>query len=322
MERYDVTTTHPLPHGTLEAVFENIWFVRGAWDMPLALKPRISRSMTVIRDAESGDLTLVNSMRLSEEGLKQLEAIGAIKHVVRLASMHGADDGFYRDRYGAKVYALHGTAYTRGLTADAEPGESYFEADEIFDAGSKLPIRNARVYVMDSPRLREASILLDRDGGILLSGDFFHNTPEPDEFTNVIAGIGMRLFGLARPCNMGVGWVMLTKPDRDDLLGILDIPFEHVLPIHGEPVIGNAKERYRPAIETFARKARDRSPRQHGALHERQSAHGPGPRGRTAGAAAEDAELCSAHGRASRRRARRRAGSLAQGHEEPRQLPR
>lgn len=109
---------------------------------------------------------------------------------------------------------------------------------------------------MESPRLREASILLRREGGILLSGDYFHNTPEPDEFTNGLTKVGMKLLGLARPCNMGVGWLMFTKPDRADLLSLLELPFSHVLPIHGLPVIGDAKEKYRPAIEKFAKKAR------------------------------------------------------------------
>jgi hypothetical protein len=257
------TTDRVHDHGDLEPVFENIWFVRGGWTMPLALKPRISRSMTIIRDGSSGELTLVNSMRLTEDGLRALEALGPIKHVVRLASMHGADDAFYRERYGAKVWALRGTHYVRGLTAEAKPEDGYFTADAYYDATSALPIAGARVFVMESPRLMEASILLEREGGILLSGDFFHNTPEPDEFTNGLTRVGMRVLGLARPCNMGVGWVMMTKPSRDDLLSLLDIPFEHVLPIHGQPVIGGARDRYRPAIEKFAARAKNPKPRSH-----------------------------------------------------------
>jgi hypothetical protein len=52
-----------------------------------------------------------------------------------------------------------------------------------------------------------------------------------------------------------VGWLMMTKPSRSDLLSLLDILFEHVLPIHGMPVLGDARQRYRPAIEKFAEKA-------------------------------------------------------------------
>jgi len=248
-------TSPALIHGEIASVFDDIFFVRGAWVMPLPLRPRISRSMTILRDPATGDLTLVNSMRLSEAGLASLEALGTVRHVIRLASMHGADDAFYRDRYGAKIWALEGSFYSRGLTADASPEENYFEADAFFDSASDLPIQNASVHVMKSPRLIEASVLLQRDGGILLSGDYFHNTPRPDEFTNGIASAGMRLFGLARPCNIGVGWAMMTKPSRQDFLSLLDLEFEHVLPIHGVPAIGNAKERYRPAIEKFAKKA-------------------------------------------------------------------
>jgi len=250
-----VMTAPAQPHGDLEPIFDNIWFVRGGWPMPVPLRPRISRSMTILRDPTTGSVTLVNSMRLSEAGLLALEAIGPIKHVIRLASMHGADDAFYRERYGAKVHALRGTYYSSGLTADADPAASYFAPDAHFDVGTTLPIRGATVHVMDSPKQREASILLDRNGGILLSGDYFHNTPAPDEFTNTLAAVGMRLAGLACECNVGVGWVMMSRPSREDLLGLLKLPFEHVLPIHGEPVIGNARERYRPAIEKFARRA-------------------------------------------------------------------
>lgn len=248
----------PHPHAAIERVFDDIWFVRGGWTMPVPGKPKITRAMTILRDPQSGDVTLVNSMRLSEEGLKQLAVIGPIKNVVRLASMHGADDAFYRERYGAKIFALRGTQYTRGLTANVVPGESYQIPDAYYDENGGLPIRNARVYAMKSGRLREASVLLERDGGILLTGDFFHNTPKPDEFTNTLTRVAMRLFGLARPYNMGVGWLLLTKPDEHDILSLLDIPFEHVLPIHGLPVLDNAKEHFRPAIEKFARKARRR----------------------------------------------------------------
>lgn len=256
------TTAHSpaFPHSELAPVFEDIWFVRGGWPMPVPFKPCISRSMTVLRDPASGELTLINSMRLSEEGLQDLEALGPIQHVIRLASMHGADDGFYRERYGATVHALRGTWYTSGLSAQASAEDSYFSPDLYFEKGSDLPIQGATVHIMESPSLREASILLDREGGILLSGDYFHNTPTPDEFTNSLAGVCMRVMGLARPCNMGVGWVMMTRPSREELLGLLELPFEHVLPIHGLPVIGDARERYRPAIETFARRASASAP--------------------------------------------------------------
>ena len=111
----------------------------------------------------------------------------------------------------------------KGLTADVDPKETYLTPDVWYQSAEDLPLRDAEVFIMDSPKLREASILLRRDGGILLAGDFFHNTPKPDEFTNGLAGFGMRLAGLARPYNIGVGWFMMTKPSAEELRAILDI---------------------------------------------------------------------------------------------------
>jgi len=39
-------------------------------------------------------LTLINPVRRDEEGLRALEALGEIKHVLRLGPLHGMDDAF------------------------------------------------------------------------------------------------------------------------------------------------------------------------------------------------------------------------------------
>ncbi|WP_105168632.1 hypothetical protein [Pseudoalteromonas sp. T1lg23B] len=249
-------------HGQLQEVFENIWFVEGGWDMPLLLKPRISRSMTIVRNSDN-TLTLINSMQLSEKGLKQLDALGTVKNVIRLASMHGADDGFYKARYNATIYALKDTQYTKGLRTDVENTHSYFEPDVWLDEHTNLPLADAQLWVMNSPKLKEGCIILNRNNGILLAGDVLHNTPKPNIFTNLPAKIFMHLFRLAKPYNIGVGWWLMTRPSGNELRAILNLPFEHVLPIHGQPVIGNAKEKYTKAIEHYA------------ALAERKKWHAP-----------------------------------------------
>ena len=76
--------------------------------------------------------------------------------------MHGSDDRFYGERYGATILALRDSLDTRGLTADVDADDSSSAADEFFDAGSEPRIRDANVHVLESPRPREASILLER----------------------------------------------------------------------------------------------------------------------------------------------------------------
>ncbi len=235
------------PHGRLQELFEGIWFVRGGIKMPMRMPMRIGRSMTVVRGNDG--LVLFNSMRLSDEGLKELDALGPVKHVIRIAGFHGRDDGFYRERYGAKVYAIEGQSYVRGLGDPKNNSETYMEADIWLDEQSALPIADARLKVFSSSNPPEAVCLIQRHGGILISGDSLQHTPQPDQYFSFLAKIMMKRMGFFKPHNVGPGWLQFARPSAEDVRSVLDLDFEHVLPAHGDAVIGGAKEKYRPVIE-------------------------------------------------------------------------
>ncbi|MDA0369568.1 MAG: hypothetical protein O3C65_14585 [Proteobacteria bacterium] len=236
------------PHGALEEVLPGIWFVRGGIKMPIKIPMKISRSMTVVKDADGG-LTLFNSMRLSEAGLAALEALGTVKNVMRIAGFHGRDDAFYRDRYGAKVYAIAGQRYTRGMEGDPAKTVDYMQPDVWLSADDALPIDGASLKILSSSTPPEAICRLDRDGGILIAGDSLQHTPVPDEFFNFPAKIMMKKMGFFKPYNVGPGWLQFAHPSAAEVRSILDLDFEHVLPGHGTAVIGGAKEKFRIAIE-------------------------------------------------------------------------
>jgi hypothetical protein len=239
-----------LPHGDLRELFPDIFFVTGTAKIsgkPLAF----SRNMVVIR--ESGSLTLVNSVRLGEHGLRALEKLGSVDNVIRLAGFHGMDDPFYKDRYGARIWAVKGQPYVSGFDTSAEP---FFEADEWIDAASELPVEGARLYVFKSARPAEAVMVLLRDGGILISGDALQNWRAPDRYFSLMGRLMMPFMGFIKPFNIGPGWKKLVKPSAADLRGLFDLRFEHVLPAHGDEVIGGAAEKFRPAIEKAAAQAK------------------------------------------------------------------
>ncbi len=244
------TRPHPaaLPHGPIEELFPNLFFVTGTVAMPGPLPMRFSRAMTVVR--EGSRLVLVNTVRLDEAGLQALDALGMVTDIVRLAGNHGADDPFYKERYAAKVWAPTNAPYVPGFNAAAEP---YFEPDERFDASSTLPLAGARAILIAS-RPSEALLLLDREGGVLVAGDALQNFAVTDAYFNWAGSFVMKLMGFIHPCNVGPGWLAQCKPPAQDLRGILDLPFEHLLPAHGTPVLGGAKEKFRPAIERAAEK--------------------------------------------------------------------
>src|ERR1051325_7146413 len=86
-----------LPHGEIREVLPGIHFVMGTVGMPGPLPVRFSRNMTIVREGER--LVLVNTVRLAEESLAELDKLGKVTDVIRLAANHGQDDPFYADRY-------------------------------------------------------------------------------------------------------------------------------------------------------------------------------------------------------------------------------
>lgn len=244
------TRPHPpaRPHGAIEELLPNIFFVTGTVAMPGPLPMRFSRAMTIVR--EDGRLILINSVRLDDAGLRALDALGRVTDVVRLAGNHGADDPFYKERYGARVWAVRDAPYMPGFDPKAEP---YFEPDVRFDANSTLPISGARAYVI-AARPPEAVLILARDGGVAIAGDALQNWAASDPYFNWAGSLVMKAMGFLKPHNVGPGWLAQCKPPAGELRGLLDLTFEHVLPAHGSPVLGGARGKFQPAIERAAAK--------------------------------------------------------------------
>lgn len=241
-----VPRPHPeaMPHGALREVLPGIFVVTGTIGLPGPLPVRFSRNMTVVR--EDDRLVLFNTVRLDEAGLAALDKLGKVTDVVRLAGNHGADDPFYKQRYGAKVWAVKGQRYTAGF--DVNSPTTYFEPDAEMTAGGALPIRGASLYVIDS-HPPEALLVMERDGGTVIAGDCLQHWHRPDEYFSLLARGMMRVMGFIRPHNVGPGWLKQCKPPKDQLRGVLGLRFANVLTAHGDMVIGDAHSKFRPAIE-------------------------------------------------------------------------
>ena len=236
------------PHGEFDKVFEGIWFIRGGIKMPMMMPMKIGRSMTVVA-GDNGELTIFNSMRLSEEGLRSLDALGRVANIVRIGGFHGRDDAFYKDRYGARVFAIEGQRYVREMDNGNDKFTEYLQPDVWLNERSNLPIADAKLKIFSSSNPPEGVVLLQRQGGILISGDSLQHSPQPDEYFNFPAKLMMKKFCFFKPHNVGPGWLQFAKPKASDVRSVMDLDFEHVLPGHGKPVIGGAKEHYRTAIE-------------------------------------------------------------------------
>jgi hypothetical protein len=222
--------------------------VTGTIQLPGPLPIRFSRNMTVVRNGDR--LVLVNSVRLDDNGLAALERLGKVTDVVRLAANHGVDDPFYAERFGAKVWVVKGQRYTAGF--DTSSPKTYFTPHHEMDATTALPIERARLVVIDS-RPPEGMLLLSDHGGVMISGDCLQHWAAPDEYFSWLGGAMMKMMGFVKPHNVGPGWLKQGKPPKEQLRSLLEMSFANVLPAHGAPVLGEALDRYRPALERVSK---------------------------------------------------------------------
>lgn len=196
------------PHGALEPIVEDAWFVTGT----VVFKPlvRLVRNMVVLR--HDGELTLINAVRLDEAGEAALDALGKVAHVIKIG-IHGMDDAYYLDRYNAKHWKA------AELTVETE-----------------LPVPGLRVFLFEHTLSPEAALLLDRDGGVLITCDSVQHWV-PHDLMSPMAKVVTRLMGFQQPAQIGPPWRKKQtpaggslKPDFDRLAAL---SFDKLIGGHG-----------------------------------------------------------------------------------------
>jgi hypothetical protein len=221
-----------LPHGRLEEIFPDVFFVTGTMKTVLMSADwQFSRNMTVVRDGDA--LTLINAVRLDDAGLAQLDALGRVANVVKIGSLHGIDNAFYRARYGATLWAPPGMTHEHALVADRD-----------LRSGGEMPFAGCSVFDFRTTKLPECILHIDRAGGILVACDSLQNWLEPDEFFSDASRQMMTEMGFFQPANIGPLWMQVNAPQGQDFARLRELSFRHVLCGHGAPLRDTAKEAY------------------------------------------------------------------------------
>ena len=232
-----------LRHGPIEEVFPDVFFVTGETHTTFPEFPDVAwvfnRNMTIVREDDS--LTLINSHRLGEEGLAELESLGTVRHLVRLGAHHDRDDPFYADRYRPTVWAAP------GIELDG------IAIDRVLAAGGETPFSGSTVFVFETTAHPEAILVVDRAGGIAVSADALQNWVQPDEFFDEPTVELMGRLEFWQAANIGPLFALRSAPQAEDYRRLLELPFRHALCGHGEPLRDTAREDYAATLErTFA----------------------------------------------------------------------
>lgn len=228
-------------HGEIQKIFDDVFFVTGTMKNEFfGSMWQFSRNMTIVR--EDGKLTIFNSVRLDDEGLKELDKLGKVVNVVRIGDMHGIDDPFYVDRYKAKFWAHPEMTI-----------ESPLKIDHPLVLEGELPIKDASLFVFNTVQRPECIIRLDREGGIMIACDSLQNWVAPDEFFDESTIKTMTEMNFFQPANLGPAWMHVSQPQAEDFIRLKELPFKHALCGHGEPLLLNAQEAFHDRFkQTFS----------------------------------------------------------------------
>lgn len=252
-------------HSKIQPVADDIYMVRGKMpstpSRPLFERVFLyySRTMTIVRrkNAENVyELTLINSIRLNDNALQQLSALGEVKHIVRLGSFHGVDDAFYLQSYQAKYWVVKGMQNALGLT---------IEPEVLSD--DNMPIAGSQVFSFDQLVYPEAIIILppsDQRAGVAITTDSIQNHTSVFDIDNSpLVSLAIWRIGLVGKARLGPIWmreqtpknqgqmmlsggdkkhnmVAFLRPQFDRLLAQYE--FDLLMPGHGWPIHRGAKE--------------------------------------------------------------------------------
>ncbi len=229
------------PHSEIQEIFPDIFLVMGSSTFEYeGNTSQKSNNMVIIRDGSN--LTLINTLRLNEEGLNALENLGKVTQIIRLGAFHDRNDAFYLDRYNAKLWALKGMIHKENRQADFLIGET-----------DTPPFPDASFFKFETTFLPEAILHIARLGGILITCDSIKNWTRVDEYFSEKTGKEFLKQGLIKPASIDKIWLGAMKPKNSDFERLKSLGFRHLLSAHGQPMIDTADKQLMPVLEELAK---------------------------------------------------------------------
>lgn len=209
------------PHSAIQEILPEVFFVQGSFRFAAGF--RFSRNMTVLRQGD--ELTIINAVRLNEDEEQKLDALGKVRHVMRLGTFHGMDDPYYVDRYRATFWCQPGAGQYAVPAIDRELGE-----------GVALPVDGLSCIPYTATKEPECVLHLDRHGGLLISCDSLQDWSDYGQCTWLSRRVLPRM-GFEKRLLVGPIWKKLFSTDdallKQNFEQITALDFRHFVAAHG-----------------------------------------------------------------------------------------
>lgn len=225
------------PHESIREIGPDIFFAPGSYRMAPLM--RISRNMVIVRCGD--ELTLVNPIRLSAVGEAELEALGTVRHAVRLGVFHGVDDLYTVARFGAEFWCQADS------DRYAEP-----KPDHELTEGGPLPIPDAELFVFHETKKPESALLIRHGDGLLITCDGVQHYGDFNRHSR-LAKMTMPIIGFPKSVVVSPLWLKyLTKKGgsiRPDFERLLELDFDALISAHGTPLMHGAHAAVGKAVD-------------------------------------------------------------------------
>jgi len=224
------------PHDPIEQIYPDVYLVHGSIKMGPGLS--LNRNMIILRQGE--ELTLINPVRLSTTGLRNLEELGRIVNVIRLGDFHGLDDQFYIDRYHAKFWCQEGQGSYPNTKADI-----------IIDQDTCSPVAGSEFFIFKTALFPEAALFIAKHK-LLITTDAIQYYSDWS-YTSIITRIAFKLMGFKFGMNIGGPWLKRVTPKgqsmKNDFNELLKLDFSALIAAHGRLISDNAKPLIKAEIQ-------------------------------------------------------------------------
>lgn len=218
------------PHTHLQEIFPTIFFVMGMNKTQYkGIDLQHSRNMVIVRDGNT--LSLINTVRLDDNGLAALDSLGKVENIIRIGAFHGRDDGFYLDRYQAKLWALKGMEQADGRGTDIE-----------LSPNGQMPFPDCSLFLFETSKYPEGILHIAKEGGILITCDSIKNWLSPDQFFSPETAKLYQAQSFFGSATISQVWKEATEVKAADLERLKLLSFRHLISAHGEPLLNNARE--------------------------------------------------------------------------------
>lgn len=223
----------PLPHEAIDEIYPDVFLVRGTYRSGPGLT--IGRNMVVLREGDA--LTVVNAVRLDAAGERALDALGTVRHLVRVGFYHRMDDPYYRSRYSPTCW---------------EPKPTDGSVERLVDGGAS-PHGRAKVFSFEKASGGEAALLVAQPAGnLLVTCDSVQHWPDTAR-CSFVGGLACRAMGFLRNrATIGPIWMKAMTDQRPaalrpDFERLLSHDFAHLVSAHGDVLRDTARADLRRA---------------------------------------------------------------------------